>query len=70
MQAILELNQFQRIVEIHELKPVIEMYYQEPGKVFKITEINKRHAENKSMKRICFYLEGTFGDFLVYKYKV
>lgn len=68
MKVILELNDFQRIIDIDKPTPSIEVYYAEPGEVFSIQGIPEDLAKRCSMKRISFNFEGEIGNFLLYKY--
>jgi hypothetical protein len=71
MQAILELNEFQKIIELPKMLPYVEMYYKEPGKVIPviIDENNLSEYSTITMSKIIFEYSGTIGNFLLYKYR-
>ena len=66
MKAILELNQFQRIIDIDQPLPYIHCMYLDPGKVGLIEKEIDPSQIDESV--IIFKLEGEIGEFLLYKY--
>jgi hypothetical protein len=73
MKAILELNEFQKIIEIPRPEPMLRMYYRVPGHLLNLQEAISSDVmsagETLDIKILEFFLEGQIGEFLLYQYK-